>query len=91
MGMPDVDELLDQLEPAQLREWMAYALIEPFGFTDRLLAEVACLLYNINRKEGAEAINIDTFLPIDLGKDFNVEPQNRELTKREVLERLMNK
>jgi hypothetical protein len=65
--------LLENLDSAQFTEWMAYSRLEPFGYQDQLLAQIACLLYNINRKEGADPIDISAFLPIEREEDPVVE------------------
>jgi len=72
--------MLEEADATQLDEWIAYSLIEPFGHTDRLLAEIACLLYNINRGEGVEPIRPSAFLPtIDAEQDDGLTPGEREV------------
>jgi hypothetical protein len=49
------------------RYWQEYAGLKPFGHENRLLAKIACLIYNTNRGD-AQPVDVDDFLPIARSK-----------------------
>ena len=50
------------------QHWQAYAQLKPFGHENRLLARIACLIYNSNRGENPP-VDIDAFLPVIRAED----------------------
>ena len=62
-----VDELLCRIPNKEFTEWMAYAKVEPFGADRRdfMLAQIASMLYNINRGTRASAKTVLDFMPFN--------------------------
>lgn len=44
--------------------WQAYFGLEPFAQSDRLLATVACRVYNATRSDDSPVLSINDFLPV---------------------------
>lgn len=63
MGIWDVWSLIEEMPDELFRYWQAYAGLKPFGHENRLLAQIACLIYNSNRGE-SDPVDVDAFLPI---------------------------
>jgi len=63
LGM-SVQKLLASTDSRELAEWEAYERLEPFGEqrADWRIAQVACILANVNRKKGAPAFKVDDFM-----------------------------
>jgi hypothetical protein len=64
-GRLDVDGLLAELSAAQLREWEAFDLLEPFGNEWRQTALLAMLTAETNRdaEKKPEPFTVEDFLP----------------------------
>lgn len=60
-----VCELQARMGADELREWMAFARLEPFGDlrADLRVGIVASTLANIHRKKGRRAFNAEDFMP----------------------------
>jgi len=60
-----VSELLARTSAPELGWWKAYDAIQPCGDDRAALrsAQIACLLYNINRKKGAREAKPSDFMP----------------------------
>lgn len=60
-----VAELERQLSAAELAEWLAYSIVEPFGQgrTDDGARGVMALLYNANRPAKSKALDASDFMP----------------------------
>ncbi len=67
MGRLDVDGVLAELSAAQIREWEAFAELEPFGMTWHQTALLAQQFANANRDTDAhpEPFTIEDFLPVE--------------------------
>ncbi len=82
-GRLDVDGILAELSVEQLREWEAYAILEPFGAPWKQTALLAMLLANANRDPDAkpEPYEMSDFLPAEsnvLVVDGESEPEEEE-------------
>lgn len=75
--------MLESIPDKQLDYWYAFSRIKPFGHSDRLLALIACILYNSRRPEGEEPMRIEDLLPISL-----VEPTEEEKMLQEMKDQL---
>jgi hypothetical protein len=67
--------MLDELPSHLLTEWLAFAQLEPFGFSTDLFghAMVASMIANVNRKKGSKPFKPSDFMPRD-----EVEPEPEE-------------
>ena len=71
LGYVHPDKLAEQMTWKQLREWIAYAQLEPFGpQVERVYAgtQVAAT-YNVHRGKDSEPIGWSDVFPIDEDKD----------------------
>lgn len=82
-GVPDVDALAERLTPAQLRRWMAYYAVEPFGGGAdwQRAGTVAATVANFRAFRPANA-------PVVKASDFGPRPYQPPLTPRQKAERL---
>lgn len=53
-----------KIDSAEFSEWMAYSKIEPFyqNRLEQLLAIIASVMINVNRKKGSRAVKPEDFL-----------------------------
>lgn len=74
-------ELEDSLDSRELTEWMALHDIEPFGDDWRRTGEIAAILHNVHRKEAAEPVTAEAYMPLRNPRTSATRPQ----TGQEVL------
>jgi hypothetical protein len=57
--------MLASISSYQLSEWMAFCMLEPFGFNAEIYGHgiVASVIANVNRKRGRKAFQPQDFLP----------------------------
>ncbi len=60
-----VREAQQKIDSAEFSEWIAFHSQEPFTFntTEKLLADIACMIGNMFSKPGAKTLKPDHFLP----------------------------
>ncbi len=65
MSRVDAEALLAELTSAELAGWAAYYEVDPWGRErqDMMLAQIAALIYNVNRKKDAPARAVKDFMP----------------------------
>jgi hypothetical protein len=80
-----VDAMLEGADASLLDEWAAYSLIHPFGYTDRLLAEIAMMFFNVNRTQGAEPAEAGAFVPLAPEESGTREEEERRLLEQKLL------
>lgn len=57
-------ELLASIDSRELTEWAAFADLEPFGDEWRRTGEIAALLHNVHRREGADPVTAEAYMPL---------------------------
>lgn len=78
--------MLDAMSAEQFTYWLAYSRLRPFGHTNRLLAEIEALLYNVHRGEHDDAITGTDILPVS-EPDEDDEQSERQRAMEAALEK----
>jgi len=62
----DVDQMLEGISSRLLSEWMAFSLLEPFGYDVNMFghAQTAATFFNMNRPKGEHARDPKDFYPV---------------------------
>ena len=80
-----MDELLRGMSSAEMAEWMAYAMIEPFGESraDLRMGIIASLLANIHRdpKKRRQAYKPEDFIP-QFQMETNIDERMQSATEK---------
>lgn len=59
-----VRQLGEEMDSAEFTEWMAFYDLEPFGDDWRRTGQIASILHNVHRKETAEAVTAEAYMPL---------------------------
>jgi hypothetical protein len=62
--------------------WLAFARLKPFGYQERILAQLTQRVYNATRPEGVEPFDLSHFIPVAMSeRDRKMHLIDRQLAK----------